>query len=246
MVISITNVTPTHGSRYYAQEGNTSETEQSSGWHGKLTMPLGLKPGQPIQSETLGLLLHGQDSTGCTLISKMRVHQKQQNATAKGQLASLERAGIDLTASAPKSVSIQALIFGDRTLEVAHQQAIAQMLQILEERYAMTRITVNGERQKIITGKLLIAQFQHTTSRALDPQLHTHNLILNLTQRPDGKWQCLDNEAIYRTKMLLGMIYRNELAREVQALGYSIRITHPGHGLWELQGFSTAILNSKS
>jgi len=238
MVISITNVTPTHGSRYYAQEGNMNETEQSSGWNGKLAVPLGLKPGQPIQSESLELLLHSKDLNGCTLISKMRVHQKQQNATAKGQLASLERAGMDLTASAPKSVSIQALIFGDLALEKAHQRAIAQMLEILENRYAMTRITVNGERQKIITGKLLIAQFQHTTSRALDPQLHTHNLILNLTQRPDGKWQCLDNEAIYRAKMLLGMIYRNELAREVQALGYPICITHPRHGLWELQGFS--------
>jgi len=246
MVISITNVTPTHGSRYYAQEGNINEAAQSSGWNGKLAVPLGLKPGQPIQSESLGLLLYGKDLNRCTLISKMRVHQKQQNATAKGQLASLERAGIDLTASAPKSVSIQALIFGDRSLEVAHQQAIAQMLEILEERYAMTRITVNGERQKIITGKLLIAQFQHTTSRALDPQLHTHNLILNLTQRPDGKWQCLDNEAIYRTKMLLGMIYRNELAREVQALGYSICITQPRHGLWELEGFSTQQLTQFS
>lgn len=246
MVISITNVTPTYGSRYYAQEGNTSEATQSSSWHGKLAVPLGLQPGQPIQPESLELLLHGQDPTGRTLISKMRVHHKQQNAAVNGQLASLERAGIDLTASAPKSVSIQALIFGDRSLEIAHQQAIAQMLKILEERYAMTRITVKGERQKIITGKLLIAQFQHTTSRALDPQLHTHHLILNLTPRPDGKWQCLDNEAIYRAKMLLGMIYRNELAQAVQALGYSIRITHPRYGLWELQGFSAQQLTQFS
>jgi hypothetical protein len=86
MVISITNVTPTHGSRYYAQEGNINEAKQSSGWNGKLAVPLGLKPGQPIQSESLGLLLYGKDLNGCTLISKMRVHQKQQNATAKRPL----------------------------------------------------------------------------------------------------------------------------------------------------------------
>ena len=238
MVVSIANITPVHGSRYYAQDGNTVESKQISSWRGRLAKVLGLSIGHPVDPATLTALLQGKTATGLILLNKTRLHHEQDNAKASGQKPATERAGLDLTASAPKSVSIQALVFDDLALIMAHQTAIAQMLQILEERYAMTRITTHGERQKIITGKLLIAQFQHHTSRALDPQLHTHNLILNLTQRPDGRWQCLDNEAIYRTKMLLGLIYRNQLAREVQALGYAIQITQARHGLWELQGFS--------
>ena len=238
MVVSIANITPTHGSRYYAQDGNTVESKQTSSWRGRLAKVLGLAVGHPVDPAALTALLQGKTAAGLVLLNKTRLHHEQGNAKAVGQKSATERAGLDLTASAPKSVSIQALVFGDRALMIAHQTAIAQMLQILEERYAMTRIMSHGERQKIITSKLLIAQFQHHTSRALDPQLHTHNLILNLTQRPDGRWQCLDNEAIYRAKMLLGLIYRNQLAREVQALGYAIQITQARHGLWELQGFS--------
>ena len=150
----------------------------------------------------------------------------------------MERAGLDLTTSAPKSVSLQALVFQDRRLEAAHQKATEQMLSCLEERYACTRLTQGGKRQTVLTGQLAIAQFHHDSSRSLDPQLHTHNLILNLQQQPDGQWRSLDNEAIYRAKMLLGKIYRNELALEVQNLGYRIQVTNDRHGLWELQGFT--------
>jgi len=88
------------------------------------------------------------------------------------------------------------------------------------------------------TGQLAIAQFHHHTSRALDPQLHTHNLILNLQQRPDGKWQSLDNESIYRARSRLGKLYRSELARAVEGLGYTIEVTDSRHEFWELQGYS--------
>ena len=94
--------------------------------------------------------------------------------------------------------------------------------------------------------QLAIAQFHHDSSRSLDPQLHTHNLILNLQQRPDGQWRSLDNEAIYRAKMLLGKVYRNELALEVQNLGYCIQVTNERHGLWELQGFTSQQLEQFS
>jgi conjugative relaxase-like TrwC/TraI family protein len=68
---------------------------------------------------------------------------------------------------------------------------------------------------RLWTGQLAIAQFHHDTSRALDPQLHTHNLILNLQQRPDGRWQSLDNEAIYKARSLLGKLYRHHLAEAI-------------------------------
>jgi conjugative relaxase-like TrwC/TraI family protein len=193
-----------------------------------------------VTSDALAHLLHGRSPTGEPLLNKSRLHGWQKNARSKGEEIPLERAGIDLTTSAPKSISIQALVFGDRRLEAAHQQATEQMLSFLEDRYALTRLTKDKQRQKILTGQLAIAQFHHDSSRALDPQLHTHNLILNLQQRPDGKWQSLGNEAIYRAKMLLGKIYRNELALHTGALGYGIQVTNSRHGLWELDGFSSS------
>lgn len=237
MVVSITNISPTHGSRYYAQEGHYSENktfnatvtqtiEQPSNWYGKLAQTVGVHGA--IDSQVFNDLLHGRSPNGQTLIDK--------NHVAKGAKA---RAGIDLTTSAPKSVSIQALVFGDQRLELAHREATARMLDFLEERYTFTRQMLRGCRTKVQTGAALIAQFHHDTSRELDPQLHTHNILLNLQQLHDGKWRSLDNEAIYRAKMLLGLVYRNELAREVQRLGYEIEVTNYRQGLWELKGFSS-------
>lgn len=236
MVVSMTNISPTHGSRYYAQEGYSSESKSfsapvpptsghSSNWYGKLAPRLGVS-GQ-IDSQILGELLNGRSPDGETLINKDHL--------AKGAKA---RAGLDLTSSAPKSVSIQALVFGDQRLEMAHREATARMLDLLEDRYTFTRQMVGGNRIRVKTGEALIAQFHHHTSRELDPQLHTHNIILNLQQLEAGKWRSLDNEAIYRAKMLLGLVYRNELAREVQRLGYAIEVVNYRQGLWELKGFS--------
>lgn len=76
-------------------------------------------------------------------------------------------------------------------------------------------------------------------SRALDPQIHTHVVVLKPTRRKDGEWRALDNESLYRLKMMLGAFYRAELARELQALGYEIQVTH-ADGRFELSGYRDA------
>jgi conjugative relaxase-like TrwC/TraI family protein len=235
MILSIANISPTHGSHYYTKEGHCLNFHDCSNWHGKLIQTLALP--EFVESHPLACLLRGQSPTGETLIDKSRLRSQDQ---------SKERAGIDLTTSAPKSVSIQALVFGDRRLELAHQTATVRMLDVLEERYSITRQMQNGKRQKVITGQVAIAQFHHDTSRDLDPQLHTHNIIFNLQRLPSGQWRSLENSAIYYTKMLLGQIYRNELAQEVQRLGYKIQMTNNRLGLWELQGYSSQQLKAFS
>src|SRR5260370_36493466 len=70
-----------------------------------------------------------------------------------------------------------------------------------------------------------------------DPQVHTHVVLLNATQRPDGKWCGLSPVEIYRSQTLGSAIYRSELAREVQKLGYRIQVT-AGNGAWELEGYT--------
>ena len=136
------------------------------------------------------------------------------------------RAGTDLTFSAPKSVSMQALIAQDNRLVSAHDAAVVRTLAFIEGELASYRATVDGETSIRRGNNLLVAMHRHDLSRDADPQLHTHAVVLNATVRPDGEWRALDWSAIYSQQKLLGAMYRSELAREVNALGYSIRQTH--------------------
>ncbi len=93
--------------------------------------------------------------------------------------------------------------------------------------------------------KTVIARFRHETSRNLDPALHTHSVIANMLLGPDGKWRTMANESLYGSKMLLGALYRNELAGELAKLGYGIERTH-ADGRFEIGGVSRHIIDAYS
>jgi conjugative relaxase-like TrwC/TraI family protein len=135
------------------------------------------------------------------------------------------RGGTDGTFSAPKSVSLQLLVGGDRRILGAHCLAVDRALAYAETLVAC-RVTEDGMTRSERTDSLVVARFNHDLSRACDPQLHTHCVMVNATRRADGQWRATDNQQIYRHKMLLGALYRAELAHELQALGYSVRLTH--------------------
>lgn len=149
------------------------------------------------------------------------------------------RAATDLTFSAPKSVSMQALIGGDERLVKAHEDAVTRSLAYIERNLAAYRVTTEGETLSIVSGNLLVAQFRHDLSRDTDPQLHTHAVALNATQRIDGQWRALDVAPFYAQQKFLGAYYRAELAREAQVLGYSVRLTHED-GRFELAHINDA------
>jgi len=146
--------------------------------------------------------------------------------TRDGQLE--HRPGWDVTLSAPKSVSIMAEVAGDRRLIAAHSAAVKTALAHVEQHMAATRIRDSGTVTREATDNLVIASFQHGTSRAQDPQLHTHNVILNATKGDDGTWRSLEPRAIYQLQKQIGAIYRQELALKVRELGYDIAV---GKGL---------------
>jgi conjugative relaxase-like TrwC/TraI family protein len=141
------------------------------------------------------------------------------------------RIGIDLTFSAPKSVSIQALVGGDPSIVRAHDLAVARALAATED-LAAARKKVNGRSRVERTRNLVVAKFRHETSRERDPQLHTHAVVLNLTQRSDGEWRALRNDEIIKTTRYLGAVYRAELAAELQRAGYALH--HEREGFFEL------------
>ncbi len=227
-MLSIANVSSSsQAASYYEQADDYYTADRSpSVWSGQAAEALGLEGA--VKPEDFRALLDG------TLPNGEQLH----NAAAG------RRGGTDLTFSAPKSVSIQALAGGDVRLLAAHETAVARALDHAET-LAACRVTAEGVTTRQTTGVLAVAQFRHDLSRAADPQLHTHSVVLNVTQRADGQWRALDNEPLYRNKMLLGALYRSELAKEVQALGYEVRITH-GDGRFELAHVSAEQLKAFS
>lgn len=154
----------------------------------------------------------------------------------------VHRAGHDLTFSAPKSVSVLALIGGDKSILDAHNQAV-QIAAGYVEKLVSARDTKDGITSIVPTGKMVAAAFTHDTSRNLDPQLHTHLIVANMTES-DGKWKALATdyihnagfiETVMKMQVTLGKIYRNALRERVEALGHEIEEVGP-HGMWEIKG----------
>ncbi len=223
-MLKITNVTPTQGANYFKQENYYSkeEAEEQSSWFGQGAEALSLSGS--VESEQFKNLLEGCSPDGKKTLSGRKINLENR------------RAGFDLTFSAPKSFSLAALMGEAKELEQAHRNAVERTLKVVEQQHAQARVWDGKEQQKVNTGNLVVAQFHHTTSREKDPQLHTHCVVLNCTQLEDGKWRALTNEELYNNEMLLGAIYRNELASEARQLGYEIE-TRPD-GLFEIKGYS--------
>lgn len=197
---------------YYGKEGHRGE------WIGAGVDLLGLAGMSAVEPETLRQLLDGQLPDG---------HRMRLSRTRAGK----DRKGIDFTFSAPKSVSIEALMLGDSRIVAAHDSAVAESLQLLQS-FAAARRKERGLSFRERTGVLVGAAFRHELSRAQDPQLHTHVLVMNLTRRADGEWRALSNEDLLRNVRMVGAFYRATLAEKLRALGFDLRATSKGG--WEL------------
>ena len=128
----------------------------------------------------------------------------------------------DFQVAAPKSVSVMSLF--DERLASAHQVAAREAMAELEK-LAAVRVR-DGENVRTnnyeTTGKLVYAEFMHDTSRELDPQLHTHNVVCNVTRSHDGKFKALETLEMCRAIRYAGKVYHNALARHCRELGYEI------------------------
>lgn len=204
----------------YYSEGGLSPSE----WQGAGAEALGLSG--EVDRDQFRDLLDG------------RIGDQQLGTFRDGQLE--HRPGWDVTLSAPKSVSIMAEVAGDRRLIAAHGQAVRTAMAHVEKRMAATRIREGGTVTREATGNLVIASFQHGTSRAQDPQLHTHNVIMNATRDEDGAWRSLEPRALYQLQKQIGAIYRQELAVKVRELGYEI--VAGKDSMFEIRGVSGEVI----
>lgn len=147
-----------------------------------------------------------------------------------GSVLRRARSLYDLTFSAPKSVSIQAVVGGDEGLVATHDKAAREALAEAEN-YAATHVRLNGANENRITANWIVAAYRHDTSRALDPQLHTHAVAANLTyDGVEGRWKALQVLGLYDRRAYLTEVYRNSLAHEVRKLGYEIEPRRDSRG----------------
>ncbi len=226
-MVSITNVSSGQASTYYQRDNYYTRADGQ--WQGAGAEALRLSG--EIQKGDFENLINGRDPQGNQLI-------------AGGGENHEHRAGVDLTFSAPKSVSIAAEILGDERIRDAHAAAVQKTLEYVEQHYAQARVTQDGQTERVNTGNMAIAKFDHYTSRELDPQLHTHAVVMNMTQREDGQWRALSNEELYSNKMHIGQIYRSELAASMKDLGYAIQTD--SRGFFEVQGVDKQVLDEFS
>ncbi|MPY81589.1 MAG: relaxase domain-containing protein, partial [Actinophytocola sp.] len=131
-------------------------------------------------------------------------------------------AGYDLTFSPVKSVSTLWAVADPKTaatIERAHEAAIKDALDFLEQKALFTRMGTNGVRQVNVRG-LVAAAFTHRDSRAGDPDLHTHVAVANKVQTLDGKWLAVDGRVLFKATVAASEAYNTALERHlVDALG---------------------------
>ena len=225
------------GASYYERDGyyakDDPEHRAASAWAGKGAEELGLKG--PVDPETFKAILEGKVPDG----SDTRLGRRVKDRGTPGSAEILHRPGRDLTFSAPKSVSIAALVGGDDRIVEAHDRAVTATLAWIEKNAAETRMKdpVTGQMARVGNQTIVAATFRHDTSRNLDPQLHSHAVLANMVQGEDGKWRSMANEGLYARQKLIGMLYRNELAGGLARLGYGIEKTH-ADGRFEIAGVS--------
>lgn len=143
--------------------------------------------------------------------------------------------GMDLTFSAPKSVSIVGLIGGDKRVLEANLCAVQSAMRFAEKHFAEGRIKENGSAVPVKTGNLVYALFAHDTSRALDPQGHVHAVVANMTLMPNGEWRSLYNGKLWQNNTVIGSVYNAALRENLEKLGYTAELTGK-HGSFEIVG----------
>ena len=160
--------------------------------------------------------------------------------TQRSQREGQRRVFYDFTCSAPKSVSVLAVTLDDHRLIEAHEEAARIAFRELET-FAATRVRKQGSQRDRTTGNLVAAAFVHNSSRELDPQLHTHFTVFNATfDETERCWKALQAGGMYDAIRYGTAVYRNELAKRVQQIGY--RIQPAKHG-FEIEGVNPEILN---
>ncbi len=239
-----------HAREFASQEQNYWSRDQQchSEWQGRLAEQWGLQGG--VGSEHFARLSEGQHPHTEEQLVRHQVSRTYEGKFGREVTSAEHRAGWDATFSAPKSVSLTALVGGDDRVRGAHRESVRAALQELE-RYTQARI--GNVHAPETTGKFIAATFEHDTARPVDgyaaPQLHTHAVIFNMTERENGlengkQMRALQPHEMFVSQRYATAVYRSELALHLEKLGYELE--RGKHGQPEIKGYTKEYLEASS
>jgi conjugative relaxase-like TrwC/TraI family protein len=234
-----------HAKEFASQQQNywTRNQQGHSEWQGKLAGQWNLNG--PVHDEHFARLAEGQHPRTGDQLVRHQVSRTYEGKNGKEVTSVEHRAGWDATFSAPKSVSITALVGGDGRVRVAHRESVCAALAELEH---YTQARIGNVHPPETTGKLVAATFEHDTARPVDgyaaPQLHTHAVIFNVTERDNGQTRALQPHEIFVSQRYVTAVYRSELALRLEKLGYELE--RGEHGQPEIKGYTKEYLEASS
>ena len=212
-------------------------------WQGQLAARLGLAGA--VSAEDFGKLSQGQHPETGEQLVRQRASYEYQDDDGKTVKTMEHRAGWDATFSAPKSVSLTALVGGDDRVREAHRESVTTALEQLEY---YTQARIGGNHPPETTGKFIAAKFEHDTARPVDgyvaPQLHTHAVVFNLTERENGQPRAIQPQSLFASQQFATAIYQSELTYRLKELGYEITVGRSGAP--EIKGYTQEYLDASS
>jgi conjugative relaxase-like TrwC/TraI family protein len=234
-----------HAEEFASARGNYyTEGEHVSGqWHGRLAQQWGLSGA--VDEQQLHRLAEGRHPITDARLVRHRPLCAYINARGDAVKSMEHRAGWDVTVSAPKSVSLTALVGGDPRVAAAHRAGVRAALD-RTERHVQARIS--GYPSAETTGKWIAAVFEHDSARPVDgyaaPHLHMHVVVFNVTERENGQTRAVQDFELYKTQQLATAVYRSELAWRLAAIGYEI--DRGSSGQPEIRGYTREYLQAFS
>ena len=212
-------------------------------WQGELAGRMSLSGA--VSKADFTALANGQHPQTGEQMVKHRIASEQTNPDGSITKTVEHRAGWDATFSAPKSISLTALVGGDERVRLVHREAVTSALSELE-RYTQARIGGNNPGEQ--TGRLIAAKFEHDTARPVDgyaaPQLHTHAVIFNVTEREEGSTRALQERAFFESQSYATAVYQSHLTYKIRELGYELERGRSGAP--EIKGYSQEYLDASS
>ena len=234
-----------HSREFTSEEQNywSQDRRAYSEWRGALAEEWDLKGF--VGASHFARLSEGQHPETGEQLVKHQPARTYENEYGRQITSAEHRAGWDATFSAPKSVSLTALVGGDDRIREAHRESVGVALAELE-RYTQARM--GNIRTPETTGKFVAATFEHDTARPVEgyaaPQLHTHAVIFNVTVRENGQTRALQERSLFQSQHYVTSVYRSELALRLQGLGYSIE--RGKYGQPEIKGYTQEYLDASS
>jgi len=234
-----------HAREFASEKQNYWSRDQQghSEWQGRLAGQWGLQGA--VESEHFARLSEGQHPLTEAQLVRHSVSKTYEGKNGREVTSVEHRAGWDATFSAPKSVSVTALVGGDDRVREAHRESVRVAISELE-RYTQARI--GNVREPETTGKFAAATFEHDTARPVDgyaaPQLHTHAVIFNVTERENGQTRSLQTHQLYSSQTYATKVYQSELALRLKGLGYEIE--RGEYGQPEIKGYTKQYLEASS